>query len=82
MATKPEVKFKSGGVTATVWSNTIFNEGGENGSGSFFNVVISKSYKDKNDQWQESNSLKVADIPKALLVLQKAYEYTALDKND
>ena len=30
---------------------------------------------DKNDKWQSTSSLDVNDVPKAILVLSKAYEF-------
>jgi len=38
-------------------------------------VVIEVRYKDKTGQWQGTNSLSLNDLPKAILALQKAYEY-------
>ena len=38
--------------------------------------------KDKNDEWQHTNSLRVNDLPKAALVLNKAYEYLVLRDTD
>ncbi|MDI6855877.1 MAG: hypothetical protein QMD21_03725 [Candidatus Thermoplasmatota archaeon] len=57
-----------GGIDVTIWEN----DGGTRGS--FKNVTIQRSYKDKNGKWQKTGSLKVNDIPKAILALQIAYE--------
>jgi hypothetical protein len=38
-------------------------------------VVIEVRYKDKTGQWNGTNSLSLNDIPKAILALQKAFEY-------
>ncbi len=73
-ANRPERKFKAGAVTATIWRNVTEK-------GSYASIQISRNYKDKNDTWQTSNSLRAGDIPKAALVLQKAYEYLTLDDN-
>ncbi|MCX6799154.1 MAG: hypothetical protein NTW59_03600 [Candidatus Diapherotrites archaeon] len=68
----PIKKFAVGGVQAAVWQN----EGKE---GAQYNTVsIDKRYKAKDDQWKSSGSFKVNDLPKAILALQKAYEYLAL----
>ena len=38
-------------------------------------VVIEVKYKDKTGQWKRSNSLNLSDLPKAMLALQKVFEY-------
>jgi len=38
-------------------------------------VVIEVRYKDKQDQWNGTNSLSLNDLPKAIQALQKAFEY-------
>ena len=68
----PVKKFSAGGVQVAVWQNE-----GKEGS-SFYTVSFDKRYKDKNDEWKSSSSLKTSDLPKAILALQKAYEYMAL----
>lgn len=74
----PEKKFRAGAITATVWENTGKNkEGKEN---SYRTVSFERSYKDKNDDWQTTNSLRMNDLPKAALVLTKAYEFLALNE--
>jgi hypothetical protein len=37
--------------------------------------VIEVRYKDKTGQWNGTNSLSLNDLPKAVLALQKAFEY-------
>jgi len=69
---KPEKKFRAGAVTATVWKNHT-EEGKE-----YSTVSFERSYKDKNEQWQTTNSLRVNDLPRAAMVLNKAYEFLAM----
>ena len=72
MPNKPEKKYKAGAVSATVWKN----EGQKNGkSFAFHTISIARNYKDKDGEWKNSSSLRLADLPKAALVLNKAYEY-------
>ena len=69
---KPEIVFKVGAVRAAVFRNTIEK------NGQFIplpKVVIEVRYKDKTGQWQGTNSLSLNDLPKAILALQKAFEY-------
>ena len=48
----------------------------------FKTISLQRRYKDKNDEWQSTTSLRVNDLPKATLVLQKAYEYIVLKSSD
>lgn len=75
MAQKPEQKFRVGNVTATIWNNEVKKDGEAK---EIKHVSFEKSYKDKNGEWQATNSLNIADLPKAMVVLGKAYEYLVL----
>ncbi len=68
----PVKKFSVGGVQVAVWEN----EGKEGRS--FYSVSFDRRYKDKNDEWKSTSSLKANDLPKAILALQKAYEFVSL----
>src|SRR3989338_2727127 len=72
----PEKRFSTGVVTATVWQNAGKGRTGE--IVSYRTVSLQRRYKDKNGVWQSANSFRVNDLPKASLVLQKAYEYVVL----
>ena len=72
----PEKTFSTGVITATVWQNDGKGRNGE--AVSYRTVSLQRRYKDKNGVWQSANSLRVNDLPKASLVLQKAYEYVVL----
>ena len=70
---KPENEFKAGAVRASIWSKLR-----KTGNGNFFNsrkVVLERIYKDAQGNFKTTNSLDLNDIPKAILVLGKAYEY-------
>jgi hypothetical protein len=69
---KPETVFKVGAVRASIFRNTIEKNGG---SISLPKVAIEVRYKDKNGKWNGTNSLSLNDLPKAILALQKAYQY-------
>ncbi len=64
----PDKKFKAGGLTATVWK-------GISQKGTYFSVQLAKSYKDKENNWKTTSSLRENEVPKAVVLLQKAYEY-------
>jgi effector-binding domain-containing protein len=73
---QPEKKFRAGPICATIWSNNNLDKDGK--VVAYRSVSFERSYKDKNDSWQTTHSLRLNDLPKAALVLQKAYEYLAL----
>lgn len=75
----PEKKFKAGAITATIWLN--HKEDDKGNKTSFRTVSFEKNYMDKNGNWQSNNVLRVSDVPKGQLVLQKAYEYIMLREN-
>jgi hypothetical protein len=69
---KPEIVFKVGAVRAAVFRNTIEKA---DKSIPLPKVVIEVRYKDKTGKWNGTNSLSLNDLPKAVLALQKAFEY-------
>jgi len=69
---KPEHVFKMGAVRASIFRNVI-ERGGQ--SIPIAKVIIEVRYKDKNGEWQGTNSLSMNELPKAIMALQKAYEY-------
>lgn len=69
---KPEKVFKMGAVRASVFVNTITREGR---TIPIRKVVLEVRYKDKDGQWQGTNSLSLNELPKAITALQQVYEY-------
>ena len=69
---QPEITFRHGLCSASIWEQEF-----ERGEEKFTvrSVSFQRSYLDKEGNWQTTNSLKVNDIPKAVLVLNKAYEF-------
>ena len=76
MTNKPEKKIRSGSVTATIWKNSAARPDGS--TGEYYTISLERSYKDKSGQWANTNSLRTNDLPKAVLVLNKAYEFLTL----
>jgi len=74
---KPETVFKVGAVRASIFRNIIEKAGK---SIPLPKVVIEVRYKDKTGQWKGTNSLSLNDLPKAILALQKAFEYLTTHK--
>ena len=75
MSNRPEKVFQHGGVKASIFTNE-YEKDGE----SFTNNSISlqRVYRDKEGMFKTTTSLKVNDLPKAILVLQKAFDYLTI----
>jgi hypothetical protein len=76
----PEKKFRAGAISVTVWKNK--GQGREGESVEYQTISIDRNYKDKEGEWKSTNSLRVNDLPKASVVLQKAYEYIVLKEQE
>ena len=76
---KPERVFKMGAVRAAIFQNTVLRNGKEI---KFPKVVLEVRYRDKAGNWKGTNSMGLNDMPKAILALQKAYEYLMERKDD
>ena len=63
---QPVVKFRIGLVTATVWQNE-----------KFYNVTLSKSYKDDAGDWKESDQFGHAELLNAMKVLERCEDFIA-----
>ena len=72
----PEKKFSTGVITATVWQNQGKGRNGE--AVAYRTVSLQRRYKDKQGNWQSTTTLRVNDLPRASLVLDKAYEHLVL----
>jgi hypothetical protein len=76
----PEKKFSTGVISATIWKNN----GTSKRTGEpveFRTITLQRRYTDKDGKWQTSSNLRVNDLPKAALVLNKAYEYVVLKQD-
>ena len=69
---EPEITFRHGLCSASIYEQE-FTRGDTKLK--VQSVSFQRSYLDKEGNWQRTNSLKVNDIPKAVLVLNKAYEF-------
>lgn len=73
-ARMPIKSFRSGAMQVAIWEN----EANENQR--YHTVSFERRYKDQNGQWKSTNHLRVNDLPKAALILSKAYEYLILSE--
>ena len=80
MTNVPEKKFRAGAISVTVWKNKGQGHNGEEVE--YQTISIDRNYKDKNGEWQSTNSLRVNDLPKASAALQKAYEHIVLREQE
>lgn len=72
---KPIKKFSTGAIQVSVWLNKVMTNNMEK---EFHTVSFERRYKDKDGSWKSTNSLNINDIPKAQVVLKKAYEFLVL----
>ncbi len=77
---QPEKKFSTGAIQATIWKNEIKKDNAD--PASYRTISLSRRYKDKEGSWKSTSSMRVNDLPKASLVLQKAYEFIVLKEMD
>ena len=69
---QPEITFRHGLCSASIFEQD-FDRDGEKLT--VRTVSFQRSYLDKDGNWQRTNSLIVNDIPKAIICLQKSYEF-------
>jgi homoaconitase/3-isopropylmalate dehydratase large subunit len=72
MSNRPEKVFQNGAVRAAIFVNERERDGH---SFTKRQVSFQKLYRDKDGEFKSTNSLDVNDLPKAVIVLQKAYDY-------
>jgi hypothetical protein len=77
---RPVKSFRSGAINVSIWENETINAEGV--PTSYKTVSFDRRYKDKNGEWKSTNSLRANDLPKAVLILQKAYEYLVLTESE
>ena len=72
----PEKKFRASPISATIWSNEAKASDGQ--INVFRTITLERTYKDKEGKWKKTHSLRTNDLPKAILVLNKAYEFISI----
>ncbi|MBI4146525.1 hypothetical protein HY489_04260 [Candidatus Woesearchaeota archaeon] len=76
----PARRFTTGAISATVWKNSNVNRDGK--VFETHTVSLQRRYADRSGQWQSTNSLRVNDLPKAMLVLDEAYKFLVLQSKE
>ncbi len=72
----PVKKFQAGGVKVAVWANQ-----GPKG-GTFHSATLERNFRRADGSWDATTSYRANDIPRAIAVLQKAYEFMVLSKHE
>ena len=72
---KPIKDFRAGNIQASIWRNEVDKNGQTVVRHS---VRIQKQFRNDSGDYQETNYYFRDDIPKLILVAQKAYEHIAL----
>lgn len=77
---QPVKEFRVGGVKAAIWKDEIQQDGR---TVIRYSVKVQKSYRDKADgEWKTTDYFYPADLPKLLLVAQKAFEFVSLKESE
>ena len=74
---QPEKRVKVRGCSASVFANEVNTA---NGSTVVKSMVLQRTYRDNDGNFQHTTSFRVNDIPKAVLALNKAYDYLMSDE--
>ena len=69
-STQPEAKFKSGAVVASIWKN-------EGQNGPYRTVTLTRSYKDRDENWQRTKTLRPKDMGDVAIVSVQVTEKLA-----
>ncbi len=73
----PEKIIMVGACRASIFRNICLKDGQEI---EIPRVVLEFRYKDKQVRWRGTQGMTIREIPKAILALQKAFEYLASGK--
>lgn len=77
---RPEKSFRAGGVSSAVWRHDRQQDGR---TVTNYSATFSKRFFDKTtQQWRDSDTFFPEDLPRLILVSQKAYEYIVLREQD
>jgi len=72
-STRPEKEFRVGAIRAAIWANPRRTAGGQ--SFDSHRIQLERTYKDSQGNFKTTQSLEANDIPKAIVALQKSYEF-------
>lgn len=67
----PVARFKAGEVSSALWENQVQVKGA---TVTMLKATVQRRYKDRNGEWQSSQSFGRNEIPLAIHCLQNAFE--------
>lgn len=73
---RPEKSFRIGAVRTSVWKNTRQSKEGK--TFETRSVSLDRSYRNSEGNYKTTHSFSANEIPKAILLLQRAYEYLVI----
>ena len=74
--TKPVKQFRAkGNIVASIWKNEVVQDGRTQER---YSVQIRKQYKKENGEYQETNRFFPDELPRLVLVAQKAYAHITI----
>lgn len=75
----PVKTFRNGGCQASVFVNER-----RDGDRTFqvYSVSFQRRYRSKDGQWESTNTYGVNDLPRAMRVLEKAYDYVTASQHE
>ena len=79
---KPQAPMKSlrvGSLRCAIWANQAQRDGR---NVTDYTIRINRRYKDRNDQWQTTDSLFPENLLAAAFLAQKAFEFIALNTSE
>ena len=78
----PLKTFRAGLVRAVVWKNKAEAKDGRP-ERTFHSVVLERRYKGEDGEWHSTNRFDAdRDVPKAVVCLQKAFEFVAMREKE
>ncbi|HRK30433.1 MAG TPA: hypothetical protein PLD59_05090 [Tepidisphaeraceae bacterium] len=69
-ANRPVHEIRHRNVRATIWKNPVQN-------GVMYNVTVSRSYRDDNNEWHDTNSFPFNDLMNLAKALSDAHTFIA-----
>jgi hypothetical protein len=76
---EPEVKFRSGAISASVWAQEV--EVDKRGKVKFYTFNMQRAYKDKKDEWQHTTFRK-NDLAAVEAVLRRVTDYLLINEDE
>lgn len=71
----PVKNYRTGSIEVALWENEVEER-------TFKNVTINRSYKDKEDNWKNTNNIPVEEIPRLVAILNEVYRSQMFDKDE